>query len=57
MMGADLQQILYLTLSADSNNINETVECLSPGEGEEFWKKMQKSGRIPENQGGLATLV
>jgi len=28
MMGPDWQQLLPLTLTADSNTINKTVECL-----------------------------
>jgi len=36
MMGLDLQQLLYFTLTADSNTVNKTVQCL---EMEHFWEQ------------------
>jgi len=68
VMGPDLQRIMYPPLTADSNTVNKTVECLETritrvqngstfsGEKRIISEKVQKSGIIPENPGGLATL-
>jgi len=41
MMGPDLQQMLYITFTADTNIVNITVECLELMQL--FWEQKQPS--------------